>query len=141
MPTLNRKRADRLARLAGNQPKECWRNAMLALPTCGDPEAVYVEGWLIIHPGIVIEHGWLESRGEILDPTLHHCADLAAEQRAAELERERDGLRASLLELKTALGTVRAVMNREQANEFLAIFDRADAALAGAAGDGEGEQK
>ncbi len=48
-------------------PKECWRNAYLAL-TCL-PTAKYVEGWAITASGLMVEHGWLEYEGEIVDPT------------------------------------------------------------------------
>lgn len=54
------------------QPRECFRNAAMALFAyrCGEP-ATYVEGLLVIMDGALpIVHGWLEVGGCIVDPTL-----------------------------------------------------------------------
>lgn len=51
-------------------PKDCWRNAVMALFYL-EGEAYYVEGHVLICGAIYVEHGWLEVRGEIVDPTLH----------------------------------------------------------------------
>src|SRR4051794_10411148 len=57
-------------------PKSCWRNASRALLNVpGYEDATYVEG-VAVHPcGLATEHGWVEHRGEVLDPTLpdHEC--------------------------------------------------------------------
>lgn len=34
------------------------------------PGAIYVEGWIILN-GLVIEHGWIEYRERIIDPSLY----------------------------------------------------------------------
>ena len=76
MPATNFDHATskRLAKLIGAKPKQCWRNAVLALP--GLPAAArYVEGFITFgtadHPlRIAIEHGWVELEGRIIDPTL-----------------------------------------------------------------------
>jgi hypothetical protein len=51
------------------KPKHCWRNAEKALAVL--PDAVYVEGFAAEH-GLEFEHGWLEWKGQIIDPTLPH---------------------------------------------------------------------
>lgn len=48
--------------------KACWRNAFMGLYEL--PDATYVEGWAVTLWGLlVIEHGWLEYQGKIVDPT------------------------------------------------------------------------
>ncbi len=78
MTTLNRAAGERLAGLVEAAPRQCWHNAFKALAALGDPAAEYVEGWLVIPPGIAIEHGWIELAGRIIDPTLWDRADLGA---------------------------------------------------------------
>jgi hypothetical protein len=72
MKTLNRSCGQYLAKTVRGEVRQCWRNALTsaALPGWSRPGAVYVEGWLVIEPGIVIEHGWVETAEEIIDPTL-----------------------------------------------------------------------
>ena len=51
--------------------KQCYANAakvVLALPEYADAE--YVEGLAVIEKAVVIEHGWVEKDGVIVDPTL-----------------------------------------------------------------------
>lgn len=56
-------------------PKQCWRNAILCL-TCLPKETLrahqfyYVEGFLLSGGLVPLEHGWLETDTEIIDPTL-----------------------------------------------------------------------
>ena len=48
--------------------KNVYRNALAACKRL--PEAIYIEGWIRYHmyPSMLIEHAWLESKGEIVDP-------------------------------------------------------------------------
>jgi hypothetical protein len=64
---LDRELSQQIAEANGAINKRCWRNAFLGL---GDlPGAVYVEGWVVTHNGMLAEHGWLEFEGRIVDPT------------------------------------------------------------------------
>lgn len=66
---VNRELGRELAEQVIAQPKECWRNSVLALNSLPE-SATYVEGLLNIADCLWIEHGWLESGDEIIDPTL-----------------------------------------------------------------------
>lgn len=59
-----------LARRVRAQHRRCWRNAALAVSHLG-PGAAYVEGWIVTAGARphVIEHGWCEFDGRIIDPT------------------------------------------------------------------------
>ena len=63
-------------------PKQCWNNAARVLTRHPDYEdATYVEGLVVNSAGVVIEHGWLERDGRVIDPTLpekpfHYVAGL-----------------------------------------------------------------
>lgn len=59
-----------VARRVRARPRRCWRNAACAVHHLG-PTARYVEGWVIVHPRdpYVIEHGWCEVDGRIVDPS------------------------------------------------------------------------
>ncbi len=50
-------------------PYQCWHNAKRALAYLS-ADAWYVEGWVVTAEGRVVEHGWCESGGWIVDPTL-----------------------------------------------------------------------
>lgn len=53
------------------KPQQCYYNGVKAIIHC--PEycvATYVEGYAQLEDGVLIEHGWLERDGEIIDPTL-----------------------------------------------------------------------
>lgn len=67
---LNSERSVALARRIRAQHRRCWRNAALAVSHLG-PGARYVEGWIVTAGTVpyVIEHGWCEVDGEIVDPT------------------------------------------------------------------------
>ena len=60
-----------VTRGARSVPKECWQNALSTLLTF--PElagGVYVEGYTVLGGfGYFIEHGWIESGGQIIDTT------------------------------------------------------------------------
>lgn len=46
----------------------CWNNA-LDVVMRERPDAIYVEGWVVNKFGMVVEHGWVEADGEILEVT------------------------------------------------------------------------
>lgn len=53
------------------EPQACWKNSIIALRVIEElAEAVYVEGWSVTQEGLVIEHGWLEFDGAVLEPTV-----------------------------------------------------------------------
>ncbi len=67
---LDHDAAQDLARRVRAQHRRCWRNAALAVSHLG-PGATYVEGWIVTagtRPHI-IEHGWCEIDGRVIDPT------------------------------------------------------------------------
>ena len=70
MQTFDHETSVEVARRVRAQYRRCWRNAALAVSHLG-PQAFYVEGWVITHetPPFVIEHGWCEVDGRIVDPT------------------------------------------------------------------------
>ncbi|GIW44658.1 MAG: hypothetical protein KatS3mg077_1940 [Candidatus Binatia bacterium] len=59
-----------LARRVRAQHRRCWRNAALAVSHLGSG-ARYVEGWVVTGGTVpyVIEHGWCEFDGRVVDPT------------------------------------------------------------------------
>jgi hypothetical protein len=51
------------------KPRQCYYNAFSTLFYCPEyQKANYVEGFVCF--GFLIEHGWIEFNGEIIDPTL-----------------------------------------------------------------------
>ena len=63
----------RVRRLVRSKPKQCYVNAARVI--LGVPEyknADYVEGLAVLAKVMVIEHGWVEKDGVIIDPTLPH---------------------------------------------------------------------
>ncbi len=62
--------------------KQCWANAARVVTRHPDyGNATYVEGLVVNPAGVVIEHGWLERDGRVIDPTLpekplHYVAGL-----------------------------------------------------------------
>ncbi len=59
-----------VARRVRAQFRRCWRNAALAVSHLG-PDARYVEGWIVTdgRSPFVIEHGWCEAAGRVIDPS------------------------------------------------------------------------
>lgn len=57
--------------IAGAKNKECWSNGIMAVAVLLslDKEAEYVEGWVITSFGFVVEHGWAEVGGTVVDCT------------------------------------------------------------------------
>jgi hypothetical protein len=63
-------RSKKLKKAIHAKARECWTNAWVAIATQDEYEnATYVEGAVIAF-GDVVEHGWIEHEGEIIDPTL-----------------------------------------------------------------------
>jgi len=62
--------SDRIARQVRARYRRCWTNAACSVRLLGS-RGVYVEGWVVVNPHhpIVIEHGWCEIDGKIIDPT------------------------------------------------------------------------
>jgi hypothetical protein len=61
----------RVAEAVGGKPQSAWRTACLALRSHLQLEkGFYVEGWAVTLDNLlVIEHGWIELVGRIVDPT------------------------------------------------------------------------
>lgn len=59
-----------VARRVRAQFRRCWHNAALAVSLLG-PGAFYVEGWIVTSHAdpFVIEHGWCEGAGRLVDPS------------------------------------------------------------------------
>ena len=70
MKEHDRALAHKLASDVRAQPRECYRNALLALIHV--PGGEYIEGLLMLASGPVIYHGWLETQTSLLDVTLHN---------------------------------------------------------------------
>ena len=71
MMQVDRELARRVAETIEAESQSAWRKALLALQA--DPaveEGLYVEGWAVLLDSLlIIEHGWLEIEGQIVDPT------------------------------------------------------------------------
>lgn len=69
-PVIDVETAGVVARRVRARARRCWRNAACAVHHLG-PSARYVEGWVVVHPRdpYVIEHGWCEVDGRIVDPS------------------------------------------------------------------------
>jgi len=67
---LDEETSARVARRVRARVRRCWQNAAVAVHHLGD-EASYVEGWVVVnqHEPYVIEHGWCEIGGRIVDPS------------------------------------------------------------------------
>ncbi len=66
--TFDIEASQEMARRIRARYRRCWLNASKAVHHLG-PEARYVEGWAIVnrHNPYVIEHGWCEENGKIID--------------------------------------------------------------------------
>ena len=70
---IDEKESVRVKRLVRSKPKQCYLNAarvVLAIPEYANAD--YVEGLAVLAKVMVIEHGWVEKDGVIIDPTLPH---------------------------------------------------------------------
>ena len=69
--TKDKSESARMKRLVRSKPKQCYVNAARVVLHVPDyANADYVEGLAVIGGGLVIEHGWVEEDGIIIDPTL-----------------------------------------------------------------------
>jgi len=67
----DKKESTRTKRLVRSRPKRCYHNAFRVIFEIPDyANADYVEGLAVIGRVLVIEHGWVEKDGVIIDPTL-----------------------------------------------------------------------
>lgn len=56
-----------------SKPRQCYHNALrLVFDVPEYADADYVEGLAVMGKGLVIEQGWVEKNGVIVDPTLPH---------------------------------------------------------------------
>lgn len=74
-----------VAQEMGARPRQCWHTSVSALLRSGTTRlrgAVYVEGWIAAPSagGVVIEHGWLEHRGTVIDATMVLLPDVDVSQ-------------------------------------------------------------
>jgi hypothetical protein len=66
----NLDKSQKLKKAIRAKAKSCFGNAWDAIETQEEYQnAIYVEG-MAVHNSMVIEHGWIEHEGEIIDPTL-----------------------------------------------------------------------
>lgn len=64
------KRSKKIAKRIRAKSKQCFSNALLALDLEELAEARYVEGFACGADGYILEHGWIEHAGAIIDPTV-----------------------------------------------------------------------
>jgi len=69
-PMIEREFSALVARRIRAQYRRCWRNAAAGVRYLGE-DASYVEGWIVVDCSspLIIEHGWCEVDGWIVDPT------------------------------------------------------------------------
>jgi hypothetical protein len=69
-PLIEREFSAIIARRVRAQYRRCWRNAAAGVRYLGEG-ASYVEGWIVVDSAspLIIEHGWCEIDGWIVDPT------------------------------------------------------------------------
>lgn len=67
----NKEESARLAKEIRAKKQQCYYNAFSVIFYVKRYGAAdYVEGYAVSGDGLLIEHGWVEANGEILDPTL-----------------------------------------------------------------------
>lgn len=69
-PVFDHELSALVARRVRARYRRCWRNAACAVGLLGN-DAHYVEGWVVVDESapLVLEHGWCEVDGRIVDPT------------------------------------------------------------------------
>jgi len=61
----------RVSKLIKAESKQCWFNARKAIMKVPKyAQSTYVEGHIVLHRTLVIEHAWIAKDGVIIDPTL-----------------------------------------------------------------------
>lgn len=71
MRTKDKRESAQIRRRIGSKAKQCYHNALrviFEIPEYANAECV--EGLAVIGKALVIEHGWVEKGGTIVDPTL-----------------------------------------------------------------------
>jgi hypothetical protein len=68
--SLDREASNDIARHVRAKFRRCWTNAACSVALLGEGGR-YAEGWIIVNrvQPVVIEHGWCEVEGRIIDPT------------------------------------------------------------------------
>jgi hypothetical protein len=72
------------ARIVRAQPNQCYKNAwraLVMLPGQFFPDGRFIEGWTVFdlqEQVMILEHGWVEWKGKIIDPTIFFLTDLDA---------------------------------------------------------------
>lgn len=68
--TFDAELSAKIARTVRARYRRCWMNAACSVRLLGE-KGQYVEGWVVVNRfnPIVIEHGWCEIDGRIIDPT------------------------------------------------------------------------
>ncbi len=73
MKTKDKSESLRVRRRVRSKPKQCYHNAFRVISEIPEYAAAeYVEGLAVIGGALVIEHGWVEEDGVIIDPTRPH---------------------------------------------------------------------
>jgi hypothetical protein len=70
---INRELSHEIARKTKATTWKTWANAVKAINYLEGQPVAYIEGWIVLdekNGSLVVEHGWLELNGEIIDPTL-----------------------------------------------------------------------
>lgn len=71
--TKDKVESARVRRLVRAKPQRCYHNAYRVIFEIPDYyDADYVEGLVVRFSPLVVEHGWVEKDGGIIDPTLRH---------------------------------------------------------------------
>jgi hypothetical protein len=70
LPVFDLEASTDIARHVRAKFRRCWTNAACSVALLGE-EGRYVEGWIVVNRGhpVVIEHGWCEVDGRVIDPT------------------------------------------------------------------------
>lgn len=69
MTQIDRDLSERAA--IGAEASQCWNNAWQAIQYMPElADGYYCEGWAVTTTGLLIEHGWAELDGKVIDPTI-----------------------------------------------------------------------
>ena len=110
-----------IAAKVGSQAKTCWLNAFRGLDHL--PGALYIEGWAITADGLIIEHGWLDLDGVIIDPTLHDPSNPVTYYPGIRLTSKE--LQTAILKTKGELPIYWSMISTGGHPDYKAAFDQA----------------
>jgi len=71
---VNRELSFEIAKKTKADSWATWKNAVKAINYLEGQPVAYIEGWIVLdekNGSLVVEHGWLELKGEIIDPTAY----------------------------------------------------------------------